>query len=62
MELYTDKLFVGRLGRIEKNENHLKKLVPTNEYIIFEKNNILAIDVLSNKNYYLKKYLVPNLI
>ncbi len=55
MELYTDKLFVGRIGKVERDEKHSKRIVPTSEYIIFEKNNSSAIDVLTNNRYFLKE-------
>ncbi len=54
MELYTDKLLVGRIGRVERDEKHSKKIISTSEYIIFEKNNSSAIDVLTNNRYFLK--------
>ena len=54
MELYTDKLLVGKIGRIVRDENHSKKIIPTNKYIIFEKNFDIAIDVLNNNRFILR--------
>ena len=54
MELYTDKLFVGKIGKIKRNENNKKIIEPTNEYIIFEKNNNIGIDVLTNNRFVFK--------
>ena len=54
MELYTDKLLVGKIGKIVRDENHSKRIIPTNEYIIFEKNFDMAIDVLNNNRFILK--------
>lgn len=54
MELYTDKLYVGKIGKVERDEKHSKRIIPTNEYIIFEKNNSMAIDVLTYNRYFFK--------
>lgn len=54
MELYTDKLFVGKIGKIKRNENNKKIIEPTNEYIIFEKNINIGIDVLTNNRFVFK--------
>ncbi len=54
MELYTDKLFVGKIGKIKRNANNKKIIEPTHEYIIFEKNNNIGIDVLTNNRFVFK--------